>query len=75
MQDSPVILEWVRQGRDEGRVEGTCASLIRVGQWKLGHVSESTRAKLESITDLERLERMMDRLRDVETWTELLAIP
>ncbi len=49
--------------------------LLRQGQRRWGPPAEATRTALESVSDLERLERMSDRMFDVTNWQELLDTP
>jgi len=60
---------------DEGRIDQTKKLILRLGQKSLGAPGESVAATLAGITDLERLERMADQLRDVRSWEDLLAVP
>jgi hypothetical protein len=60
---------------DEGRLEQTKKLLLRSGQKSLGVPGESVAATLAAITDLDRLENLFDRLPEVKTWQELLALP
>ncbi|HXG10264.1 MAG TPA: hypothetical protein VNK04_10775 [Gemmataceae bacterium] len=60
---------------DEGRLDEAKRFLLRLGQRKFGPPGEQVEAVLRSITDLERLERMGDRLLVAATWQELLDTP
>jgi hypothetical protein len=60
---------------EEGRVEGLQRAVLHLGRSKLGEPDELTRCALADITDLDRLERLLDRARDVSTWPELLQTP
>ena len=60
---------------DEGRLEGTLNTIVRLGARKLGKPTPIVEAALRAITDLERLERISDRMFDVATWQDLLATP
>jgi hypothetical protein len=62
-------------GMEQGRAEGAQRLLLHQAQKKLGEPAEASRHALEEITDLERLERLSDRLPDVSTWEELLQTP
>ena len=46
--------------------------MLRLGRKRFGEPDEATQTALRSITDLERLERMSERLLDVAGWEELL---
>jgi hypothetical protein len=60
---------------DEGRVEGVQRTLFRRGRNKWGEPDEPSRAALRAITDLDRLDRLSDRLEEVRSWQELLQTP
>ena len=60
---------------DEGRIEGVQRVLIRQGKKKLGDPDEAVRRALTAITDLDRLDRLIDRVLEVSTWDELLQTP
>jgi predicted transposase YdaD len=57
---------------DEGRAEGAQRTLLHLGRKKFGEPEEATRRALLGITDLERLDRLTERLLDVATWQQLL---
>ncbi len=59
---------------DEGAEREARKLLLRWGQKLLGVPDESIKVALTGITDLERLERMGDRLGEVKSWQELLAV-
>jgi len=76
------LLEGVREMREsvtyqailrEGREEEARAILLRLGSKRFGPPAETARAALETATGIERLERLSERLLDVESWEELLA--
>jgi predicted transposase YdaD len=58
---------------EEGRIAEGQAMLLRIGNQRFGAPSPETRAALEGITSIERLETLADRLLHVESWDELLA--
>ena len=60
---------------DEGRVEGLQRALLHQGRKKFGAPDEATRLALLGITDLERLDRLSERLLEVSTWQDLLQTP
>ena len=81
-QMAETMAQWVeRQARAEGRTEGwaegrmeqTRALLLRLGSKRFGAPDDQSRAVLEAIPSLEALERLADRLLEVESWQELLA--
>jgi predicted transposase YdaD len=58
-------------GEAEGRVQEARQMLLRLGTKRFGKPSDSIRNALEHIAEIERLERLSDRLLDVATWDEL----
>jgi hypothetical protein len=68
------------EAREEGHVEADRARLLRtilvLGGQRFGKAASRTqKAQLEGIDDLNRLERMSDRLLQVTSWSDLLATP
>lgn len=61
------------KGKAIGKVEGERNLLLRLGTQRFGAPDASTRAALEAITSVERLEALGDRLLKVENWAELLG--
>jgi hypothetical protein len=58
---------------DEGRTEEARKLLLRWGTKRLGNPDAATEAALQAITDLDRLELLLDRLQqDVTSWAALL---
>ena len=88
-EDSVVVQELIRQhtrvaeqrgeergeqrGEQRGAVAHTQKSLLRQGTFKFGEPGEETRAIINSIDDLARLDAMSDRLLSATSWAELLA--
>jgi hypothetical protein len=58
--------------QEEGEVKGERKALLRVGSKRFGQPDATTLASIEAITTLERLEKLMDRLLEAESWVELL---
>jgi hypothetical protein len=75
MRESDTYLAILDEGREEGRIEEVKKLLVQFGQKSLGVPGESVTATLAAITDLDRLERLHQRLGDVQSWEELLATP
>jgi hypothetical protein len=70
MRDSDTYMAII----DEGRLDQTKKLLLRFGQKSLGAPSESVAATLAASTDLQRLELLLERLGEVKSWQELLAV-
>jgi len=60
---------------DEGREIQTKKIILRQGEKRFGPPRDSDRAVLISMTDMDRLEYLADRLLDVGSWQELLELP
>jgi hypothetical protein len=61
--------------RDEGSTEEVRKNLLRLGRQRFGAASRAVEATINGISDLERLERMSDRILHASSWTELLETP
>ncbi len=59
---------------DQGAEREVKKLLVRSGKKPLGEPDEAVTTALAGITDLERLERMHDRLGEVKSWQDLLAV-
>ena len=61
---------------EKGALKELRKTLLAMGRKKFGvPADEATVAALEAIAKLPRLERMSERLLDVNSWAELLATP
>jgi len=60
---------------EEGRIEEARKLLLRLGSKQLGRPTARTRTALAQITDLERLEALIERLGSAPSWHALLAEP
>jgi hypothetical protein len=60
---------------EEGELKEAKKIVLLLGKKSLGAPDESVKTALESITNLERLELMLQRIGEVETWQQLLAKP
>jgi predicted transposase YdaD len=75
MRESSTYQYILDEGRAEGSTQEARRILLRVGRKRFGGADEAVQAALQAIADLERLERMSERLLDVTTWGELLETP
>lgn len=73
MKESTTYQAIAEEGRAEGRVEEARELLIRLGSPSLGVPDDTTRRQLQAIVDLSRLHEMLDRMRTVASWSELLG--
>jgi flagellar biosynthesis/type III secretory pathway protein FliH len=63
------------QGLERGRAESLHAVIRRHGHRRFGEPSPEAQAALEAIMDSRRLLELSDRVWDVASWEELLAVP
>ena len=63
----------LEKGLEMGYVEGQQRFLLRVGGKRFGPPDAATQAVLGAIASREELERLIDRILDVESWSELLS--
>ncbi len=75
MQESTTYQAILKQGLIEGRVSEAQRLLLMLGETRFGEADEAIRRSVESILDLERLERMTRRILDtnVQDWNGLLS--
>ncbi len=59
-------------GEAKGQIKADRAALLRQGRKKFGPPSETVEATINTLTDLDRLNALLDRILDVSTWDELL---
>ncbi len=60
---------------DEGQEKALREVILMLGKKILGPPDESVKSSLSTITDLERLKRMIFNAADASTWQEILDIP
>ena len=63
------------RGEVRGRAEEARRLLLRLGRQRLGEPDPATAAALTDLADVERIERMIERLLEAASWTEVLATP
>lgn len=68
-----LVDEGREQGREEGRVAEARRLVLALGAERLGPPDEATLQAVESIPDLDRLERIVRRSFAATSWQELLA--
>lgn len=66
-------VEGETMGKKEGAIEELRKILLRLGEKRFGPADPATQAALAGITDLDRLERMSERMLVAAGWEELLA--
>ncbi len=71
MRDSDTYLAII----DEGREEQVKEDILLLGEERFASADESVRARLGTITDLARLQRMIRRLLKASSWQDLIDTP
>ena len=73
---SQVLQKWANEAREKhGEIKGARRILLHQGRIRFGRLPKATRAAIEAIDDLERLERLSERLFTATSWAELIAEP
>ena len=74
---SSSIQAWLEEGRIKGLQEGLAEEarriILRLGQIRLGTPGETVKTQLDAIPQLDKLERLTERLLIVSSWDELLG--
>jgi hypothetical protein len=72
-----IAQSWFAEGKLEGKLEGqseqTRKIIVRLGSKRFGQPDAGTLSQLNAITEVERLERISDRLDAAKNWADLLA--
>lgn len=71
MQESDTYLMIV----DEGKEKQAKKSIVLVGEERLGAADEAVKSKINDVTDLDRLDRMIRRAVKAASWQEILETP
>ncbi|MGO9913593.1 MAG: hypothetical protein ACLQIB_02600 [Isosphaeraceae bacterium] len=77
MRESTTYQAILKEGRNEGRISEARRLLLIQGEIRFGAPNETTRAAVEAIRDLDRLERLSGRVVDTKNtdWDALLSTP
>ena len=73
MRDSDTYMAILDEGREAGRIEELRKMIIRLGKKHFGSPDEIVVAAIAAVNDPERLENLLERMSDIESWQELLA--
>jgi hypothetical protein len=81
LKDSSFYQVLLKEGRElgekvglqRGEIKEARKLLFRLGRKRFGRLDKGTRAAIEAIDDLERLERLSERLLTASSWADLLA--
>ena len=72
-----ILAEGAKRGAkrgEEGKLDGEREILRRLGEKQYGPMNPRIRARFESIGDLDRLQKLADRLLEVSSWEEWLGV-
>jgi hypothetical protein len=58
----------------QGEIKGARRLLLVLGRAKFGRLDDGIHAAVNSITDLDQLERMTDAILDAKDWQELFSM-
>lgn len=61
------------EGRAEGRLFGERQAVLRIGTKRLGEPTAAQRLAIESVTDAEHLDRMLDIALDANDWASIVG--
>ncbi len=77
MRESSTYQAILREGRQEGRVDGEQKLLLRMGTKRFGKPNAATVAAIEAVRDIDRLENLGERILDpgIRDWDGLLRTP
>jgi predicted transposase YdaD len=73
MEESVTYMAIIEKGEARGRLQEARRLILLHGQKRFGPPDDATRAALDAITDIERLEQLHLRVHDVNGWQELLT--
>jgi predicted transposase YdaD len=77
MKESSFYQVILDEGRAEGEIKGEMREAIKLlkklGTRRFGAPDHSAVVAIEAITDLERIELLLERLLEASSWEELLA--
>jgi hypothetical protein len=75
LKESSFSRPYYEEGEKQGGIAVAKKIVIRQGQARFGRLDKATRAKIESIDDMERLEALCVKLLNAASWADLLSEP
>jgi predicted transposase YdaD len=77
LKDSSFYQVLLKEGKEigerEGEIKGARNLLIHMGRIRFGRLSKATRAAIEAIDNLDRLQHLGERVLTATSWDDLLA--
>ena len=66
----------LEQGLERGKLQEAIKLLMKLGRQAIrSDLNRTWQSSIDQITDLSRIEHFIDRLLEVNSWNELLALP
>jgi predicted transposase YdaD len=62
----------LEEGLEKGKIAGARTILFRLGEVRFGKPNKTIRAAIEAIDELDRLEKMTERILTAKGWRELI---
>ena len=69
------LVKGLAKGREEGQAEALQKTVLRQGKLHIGKPNKQIVAAVEAITDVDRLERLTEKILQAAKWQDLLATP
>jgi hypothetical protein len=73
IEDSWVYQDIFTKGRAEGSIDEARTILLGLGRKRLGEPDSQVQSRIEAMSQLDRLNHLLDRILDAKTWADLLA--
>lgn len=70
-----IIRKGEAKGIAKGELSGRLTTIRQIGTKHFGRPTAKVKAALDGLADLERIDRMVDRLLEAGDWADLLATP
>jgi len=69
------FLKGRKEGKMKGRAEEAQRLLLHLGRKRLGDPDAAVKGSVHAISDVERLELLIDQITEVASWQDLLQTP
>ena len=73
MEESSTIRAFIEEGRVKGMIEEARRIILLLGRIRFGDAGDAVVSRLDAISNLEKLEQLVERLLIVSSWDELLS--
>ena len=75
MRDSDTFRAILEEGEAQGRAKHARQDILRLAEKRFGPADKAALDQLHHTTDLERMERIQDRILEAKDWQDLLDTP